>query len=40
MIDFFAPTDFFGPFVMEILEDALLGDHSVSYPVSRFWSKI
>ena len=36
VIDFFAPTDFFGPFVMEILEDALLGEPQRELPGISF----
>ena len=36
VIDFFAPTDFFAPFVMEILEDALLGESGRDLPGTGF----
>jgi esterase/lipase len=36
VIDFFAPTDFFGPFVMEILQDALLGEPQRELPGISF----
>ncbi len=36
VIDFFAPTDFFGSFVIEILEDALLGEPQRELPGISF----
>ena len=36
VVDFFGPTDFLGPFVMDMVEDALLGERLRDLPGIRF----
>jgi len=36
VIDFFGPTDFFAPFVMDLVEDALTGEPPIDLPGIQF----